>query len=166
ENLEGDALIAATEAARQDGLKIYTVGIGTGDGDLIPLPADQGGGFVKNETGALVKSHLDEDGLKAIAAATGGAYVGLEGQGENFESFLRTVFAAVSKHDLLYRQQKIYIERYQWPLAASLVLLLGSLMVGTRRFGRRRTVAIAPVSRALVMLSVMALFVAQPRSVS
>ncbi len=64
ENLEGDALAAATQAARQDGLKIYTVGIGTAEGDLIPLPSDQGGGFVKDETGALVKSHLDEAGIE------------------------------------------------------------------------------------------------------
>ncbi len=106
ENLEGDALTAAEEAAKQDGLKIYTVGIGTAEGELIPLPSDLGGGFVKDETGALVKSHLDESGLKAIASATGGAYVHLAGQGEDFEAFLRTVFGAVTKHDLVYRQQK------------------------------------------------------------
>ena len=35
ENLEGDALTAARDAARQDGLKIYTVGVGTAEGDLI-----------------------------------------------------------------------------------------------------------------------------------
>ena len=119
ENLEGEALTAATDAATQEGLKIYTVGIGTAEGDLIPLPADQGGGFVKDETGALVKSHLDEAGLKAIASATGGAYVDLEGQGAGFETFLRTVFAAVSKHDLEYRQQRFTTQRYQWPLAAA-----------------------------------------------
>ena len=146
ENLEGEALTAAKEAATQEGLKIYTVGVGTAEGDLIPVPADQGGGFVKDETGALVKSHLDEDGLKAIASATGGAYVRLEGQGDDFETFLRTVFGAVSKHDLLFRQQKIYTERYQWPLAASVVMLLASLMVGTRRAGRRRAATVARVA--------------------
>jgi hypothetical protein len=88
--------------------------------------------------------------LKAIAAATGGAYVHLEGQGEGFETFLRTVFGAVSKHDLVYRQQKIYNQRYQWPLAASLVMLLASLAVGTRRWGAgERRVAVAAVSRAV-----------------
>ena len=163
ENLEGNALTAAEEAAKQDGLKIYTVGIGTGEGDLIPLPSDQGGGFVKDETGALVKSHLDESGLKAIASATGGAYVHLDGQGEDFEAFLRTVFGAVTKHDLLYRQQKIYTERYQWPLGASLVMLLASMVVGTRRSTRRRTAA---VSRAVAMLAVTAVLLIPPRSES
>ena len=137
ENLQGDALVAAQDAAKQDGLKIYTVGMGTADGELIPLPPYLGGGYVKDESGELVKSHLDESGLKAIASATGGAYVHLVGQGEDFESFLRTVFGAVTKHDLVYRQQRIYNQRYQWPLAASLVFLLASLMIGTRRAKRR-----------------------------
>jgi Ca-activated chloride channel family protein len=163
ENLEGDALSAAEDAARQEGLKIYTVGIGTAEGDLIPLPLDQGGGFVQDEKGTLVKSHLDEGGLKAIASATGGAYVHLGGQGEDFDAFLRTVFGAVSKHDLIYRQQKIYTERYQWPLAASWVMLLASLMVGTRRASRRRAVV---VSHAIAMTAVMAVLIVPLRSES
>ena len=120
------------------------------------MPSDQGGGFVQDETGALVKSHLDEAGLKAIASATGGAYVHLGGQGEDFEAFLRTVFGAVSKHDLIYRQQKIYTQRYQWPLAASLVMLLASLVVGTRRSSRRRTAAVArAVAVSAVVMAVL-----------
>lgn len=163
ENLEGDALAAAKEGAAQDGLKIYTVGIGTAAGELIPLPPDLGGGFVKDDKGAPVKSQLDESGLKAIASATGGAYVHLEGEGESFDTFLRTVFAAVSKHDLIYRQQKIYTQRYQWPLAASLVMLLSSLLVGTRRARRRRTFA---VSGAVAVPALLALMIIPMRSQS
>ena len=163
ENLEGDALAAAGEAAKQDGLKIYTVGIGTAEGDLISLPSDLGGGFVKDETGALVKSHLDESGLQAIASATGGAYVHLEGQGENFDEFLRTVFSTVSKRDLIYRQQKVYNQHYQWPLAASLAMLLASLVVGTRRSGRQRT---AEVARAVAVSIVLGLMTIPMRSES
>jgi Ca-activated chloride channel homolog len=163
ENLTGDALTAAQQAAKQEGLKIYTIGIGTAAGDLIPLPPDQGGGFVKDETGALVKSHLDEGELKAIASATGGAYVRLGGQGEDFEAFLRTVFGAVARHDLVYRQQRIYTQRYQWPLAASLVMLLASLAVGTRRSSRRRTAAVA---RAVSISAMMGLLVIPMRSQS
>ena len=161
ENLEGDALAAAKVAAEHEGLKIYTVGIGTSEGELIPLPSDLGGGFVKDEKGAPVKSRLDEAGLQAIASATGGAYVHLAGEGQNFDVFLRTVFGAVSKHDLVYRQQKIYTQRYQWPLAASLVMLLASLVVGTRRPGRRRTAAAA---RAVAMSMALGLMIVPLRS--
>jgi Ca-activated chloride channel family protein len=159
ENLEGDALAAAEAAAKQDGLKIYTIGVGTAQGELIPLPPDAGGGFVEDEKGGLVKSHLDESGLKAIASATGGGYVNLEGQGENFDAFLQTVFASVSRHDLIYRQHKIYNQRYQWPLAASLVMLLASLVVRTRRSGRWRTAAMA---RAAAISAVMGITIVLP----
>jgi Ca-activated chloride channel homolog len=166
ENLEGDALAAAKEAAQQEGLKIYTVGVGSAEGELIPLPQDQGGGFVKDDKGALVKSHLDEAGLTAIAGATGGAYVHLGGQGEDFETFLGTVFGAVTKHDLSYRQQKIYNQRYQWPLATSLVMLLTSLMVGTRRWKRRRASVVARAVTAAAASLVMGLLMVPSRSQS
>ena len=143
EDLEGSALDAARAAFSTDGLKIYTVGVGTAAGDLIPIPREQGGGFVKDDTGAFVQSHLDEGALKAIAAATGGFYVPLGTQGEGLEVIYKTVLSSIAKHDLASRQQKIYTERYQWPLAASLAMLLTSLLIGTRRGGR------APVPRAM-----------------
>ncbi|MEA3132245.1 MAG: Ca-activated chloride channel [Gammaproteobacteria bacterium] len=133
EDLEGSALVAAQTAKQQDDLKIFTVGVGTAGGDLIPVPPDQGGGFVKDENGAFVKSRLDEAALKAIAAATGGFYVPLGAQGEGLDTIFNTVLGPLAKHELASRQQKIYTQRYQWPLAASLGLLLTSLLIGTRR---------------------------------
>jgi Ca-activated chloride channel family protein len=158
EDLEGSALAAARSAAQQDGLKIYTVGVGTAAGDLIPIPPAQGGGFVKDDSGAFVKSRLDEPALKAIAAATGGIYAPLGAQGEGVETIFKAVFGSTAKHDLAFRQRKIYIERYQWPLAASLGLLLGSLLIGTRRrVGARR-----PAPRGALVASSLALLLALP----
>jgi len=133
EDLEGDAVVAAQAAASQDGLKIYTIGVGTAQGDLIPLTANPNGGFMKDESGAFVKSRLDEPALKAIAAATGGQYAPLGAQGQGFEAIYRGSLAPLLKHDLASRQQRVYIQRYQWPLAASLALLLMGQLIGTRR---------------------------------
>src|SRR6202041_1803903 len=58
EDLEGDALVAAQSAARQDGLKIFTVGVGTLQGDLIPVAGNPNRGFVKDDSGSFVKSRL------------------------------------------------------------------------------------------------------------
>jgi Ca-activated chloride channel family protein len=154
EDLEGDALAAARTAVRQDGLKIYTVGVGTAAGELIPVPTDQGGGFVRDDAGALVKSRLDEAALKAVAAAAGGIYAPLGAQGEGLEAVFKAVFGSVEKHDLAVRQRKIYIERYQWPLAASLGLLLASLVVGTRR---RRIARVAPVAALVAVAGLLGL---------
>jgi Ca-activated chloride channel family protein len=132
EDLAGNDLAAAQSAAK-DGLKISTVGVGSANGDLIPIPAEQGGGFVKDESGQFVKSHLDEAGLKAIAGATGGIYAPLGAQGQGLETIYQQALAPLATHELASRQQKIYTERFQWPLAASLALLLASTLIGTRR---------------------------------
>jgi Ca-activated chloride channel family protein len=145
EDLEGSALDAARAAAK-DGLKIYAVGVGSANGDLIPLPADQGGGFVKDEAGQFVKSHLDEPGLRAIAGATGGIYAPLGAQGQGLDTIYRQALAPLTQHDLASRRQKVYTERFQWPLAASLALLLASLLIGTRRGSARKTEAPAVVT--------------------
>ncbi|MHB8477058.1 MAG: VWA domain-containing protein [Steroidobacteraceae bacterium] len=132
EDLEGNAL-AAAKAAAKDGLKIFTVGVGSANGELIPLPADQGGGFLKDNEGRLVKSRLDESALKALAEATGGSYAPLGAENQGLDTIYREALAPLAKHDLESRSQKIYTERYQWPLGASLALLMGSLLLGTRR---------------------------------
>ena len=112
EDLEGDALVAAQAAAREDSLKIYTVGVGTPQGDLIPISTNEGSGFVKDESGAFVKSRLDESALKAIAAATGGIYAPLGTQGQGFDTIYRTALAPLLKHDVASRRQKVYIQRF------------------------------------------------------
>ncbi|MDP8985409.1 MAG: VWA domain-containing protein [Pseudomonadota bacterium] len=143
EDLEGSAVAAAAAAKRADGLTIFTVGVGTAGGDLIPVPPDQGGGFVKDDTGAFVKSRLDAAALQAIAAAAGGFYVPLGTQGEGLEVIFKTVLGSLAKHDLASRQQKIDTPRYQWPLAASLASLLLSQLIGTRRRAAQGTRAAA-----------------------
>ncbi len=159
EDLEGDALVAAQAAASQDGLKIYTIGVGTPQGDLIPLTATSNGGFMKDESGTFVKSRLDEPALKAIAAATGGQYAPLGAQGQGFETIYRSSLAPLLRHDLASRQQRVYIQRYQWPLAASLALLLLGQLIGTRRrFGLRRRVPV-PEARPVLGPSAVSLLV-------
>ena len=141
EDLEGDSLAAAKAAAAQDGLKIYTVGVGSANGDLIPLPQEQGGGFLKDSAGQLVKSHLDEAALKALAAATGGIYAPLGADNRGLDTIYQAAIAPLAKHDLAARTQRIYTERFQWPLGAAIALLLSSLAVGTRRNPRRAAAA-------------------------
>jgi Ca-activated chloride channel family protein len=147
EDLEGDSLAAAKAAAVQDGLKIFTVGVGSQNGDLIPLPPDQGGGYMKDADGQLVKSHLDEGALKAIAAATGGSYAPLGPNNEGLESIYEAAVKPLAKHDLASKSHKVYRQRYQWPLGISLLLLAASLMVGTRRRRPRPSPASVPVER-------------------
>jgi len=153
EDLAGNALVAAKAAAQQDGLRIYTVGVGTANGDLIALPADQGGAFVKDPAGNVVKSRLDESGLRAIAAATGGSYAPLGAEGQGLEAIYRQALAPLVKHDLASSQRRVYTQRYQWPLAAALALLLASVLIGTRRNIQGRYLAASVASTGRPVLS-------------
>src|SRR5437660_2326201 len=76
EELSGDAVNEAKKAA-DAGVKIFTVGVGTAQGSLIPVEGKEGG-FVKDAKGQVVKSKLDENRLREIAQATGGMYLLLE----------------------------------------------------------------------------------------
>jgi Ca-activated chloride channel family protein len=133
EDLEAKGIEAARTAA-SNGLTIYTVGVGSASGGLIPVPGANGGtDFVKDDTGQFVKSHLDESTLKQIAEATSGVYEPLGQQGQGLVTLYNQVLASIPKHDLSSRRQKVYDERFQWPLGIALAFLLASTMIGTRK---------------------------------
>src|SRR5438105_4790097 len=78
EELSGDAVKTA-KAAADAGARIFTVGVGTPEGSLIPVTGEDGGtAFVKDTKGQVVKSKLDQKRLREIAEATGGYYLHLE----------------------------------------------------------------------------------------
>jgi Ca-activated chloride channel family protein len=77
ENLEGNIDEALKNAVEQ-GLVIFTVGIGSTKGEPIPLYENGTmNGYIKDERGNIVLSKLDESTLKRIADETGGKYFNL-----------------------------------------------------------------------------------------
>ena len=136
ENLEGDAVKAAENAAKA-GLTIYTVGVGTSQGELIPIAAESGKGFVKDQDGNFVTSRLDETTLSAIAEKSGGLYVPLGTAGEGLETIYQQKLALIPKDELAERRHKVPLERFEWPLAAALFCLILELLIGERKNGRR-----------------------------
>ena len=70
ENHEDDAVAAAKQAA-EAGIKVYTIGVGSADGQPIPM----NGELLKDKDGNIVVTRLDEETLRKVASAGGGAYV-------------------------------------------------------------------------------------------
>ncbi len=139
ENLEGDAIRAAEEAAKQ-GLTIYTIGVGTSAGELIPIPSGEGSGskgFVKDVAGNYVTSRLDEKTLIQIAEKSGGTYAPLGPSGEGLERIYQQKLSLIPKEELAERRQKLPIERSEWPLAAALVCFILEFITGERKNGRK-----------------------------
>ena len=132
EDNEGDYEAAAKRAA-DAGVKIYTVGIGTTEGELIPTGEKNAQGFVKDRSGQVVKSRLNEDALQKIALATGGAYVRGVGASLGLDEVFREHIAKIEKREVASTLERRYEDRFQIVLAAALLLLIAEALVGERR---------------------------------
>ena len=135
ENLEGDALAAAARAA-QNGMTIFTVGVGTTEGELIPVPTGGPGNFVKDESGKFITSRLDEKALTAIAEAAGGLYVPLGKNGEGLERIYQQKLSLIPKKELAEKKHKEPLERFSWPLGAAILLLMMEFIISGRKSER------------------------------
>jgi Ca-activated chloride channel family protein len=135
EDLEASGIAAAKEAAQQ-GVKIFTVGVGTVAGELIPVTTENGGtDFVKDENGKPVRSRLDETTLRKIAEETGGMYEPLGVHGEGLNAIYDKGLAQFTRHDLSTRRTKVYIERFYWALLGAVACFMAGMLIGTRRHG-------------------------------
>ena len=127
EELDADGLAAARDAAA-DGVRIFTVGVGSAEGSEIPLAP---GEFVRDPSGKVVQSKLDAARMKEIAEATGGFYTPLDEQAARLLAAEGIGKMAESEIDT--ESSRRPIERYQWPLGAALALLVLQALVGERR---------------------------------
>lgn len=134
EELSGDALKTA-KAAADAGVRIFTVGVGTPEGSLIPISNGEGGGtaFVKDSKGQVVKSKLDEKRLKEIAESTGGFYLHLEDGPRTMKQLFAEGLAKMQAGDIDARLSRRPIERYQWPLGAAMFFLAASFLMRERK---------------------------------
>jgi Ca-activated chloride channel family protein len=133
EQTEGDALAAADEAAKA-GVKIYAIGVGTTEGELIPVREEgKPTEFVKDRDGEVVKSRLDEETLKQLALKTGGIYVRSAAGDFGIDTIYDRGIAQLQRKEFGARIQKQYFERFQWPLGLAFVLLVVESFVSERR---------------------------------
>lgn len=72
EDHEEGAIEKAKEAAKE-GLKVYVLGVGSKDGDGATIPQDDGTSLT-DQDGQVVKSKLNEQMCREVAAAGGGKY--------------------------------------------------------------------------------------------
>ncbi|HJW38957.1 MAG TPA: VWA domain-containing protein [Candidatus Udaeobacter sp.] len=138
EELSGDAVKMAKDAA-DAGVRIFTVGVGTPQGSLIPITGDDGQtAFVKDSSGQVVKSKLDDKRLREIAQATGGFYIHLESGPRTMQQVQSEGLAKMQAAEMDVRLSRRPIERYEWPLGAALIALALSILIPERRRMRER----------------------------
>jgi len=125
--------VKAAEEAKKQAAVIYTVGIGSAGGSPIPV-ADESGGmqYKRDQAGEMIQSRLDEDTLKQIALATGGKYYhSLAGELE-----VEKIYNEIKQMERKKFGEQVQIEyedRFQYFLAAAMILLFASALLPERK---------------------------------
>ena len=131
DNDEG-ALEAAQQAAKE-GLKIFTIGIGSAEGTLVQLPDGNGGSdYIRDDKGQVVKTKLNEALLRQMAEAAGGFYLPLRGA-DTVETLYERGLAPLPKAEGKEKQVRRYHEQFHWPLGAAVLLLLLEILMPERK---------------------------------
>ena len=133
ENINGDPEHAARRAAN-NGIRIFTVGIGTTAGEIIPIRNDQGQleDYKKDSKGNVVKTTLDEKTLKNIARKTNGSYLRAVSGEVDIQAIIDEL-GTMHKTDIHERKISRLKERYQIPMGFSLFFLLIWFALGERK---------------------------------
>ncbi|MAF26891.1 MAG: VWA domain-containing protein [Gemmatimonadota bacterium] len=128
----GGGVQAAEEAARR-GIRIFTIGIGSGAGEPIPMPDDDPSGvaYKKDRSGEIVMTALDEEVLERIASITGGSYHHAT-RGELELDRIHEEIAGIEEREVASRKFTQFEPRFQVPLAIALLLLLVDLVLPER----------------------------------
>ena len=149
-----EGALEAAENAAKDGLKIFTIGIGSAEGTLVQIPDGNGGtDYIRDEQGQVVKTKLNEALLQQIATAAGGFYLPLRGA-NTMDTLYERGLAPLPKSETKEKLVRRYHEQFQWPLAGAILLLLGEFFLPERV---RRNPARAAVLLALLGSSVSGL---------
>jgi Ca-activated chloride channel family protein len=144
ESGEGD-LEAATKSLCAEGIPVFTLGVGTTGGG--PVPADSSEApekFHRDHIGRVAISKLEEQDLRTVAKLTGGAYARADRAADR--ASLRATLAKVRSRMLSARKSPERADRFQWPLALAVAVMLGDLALAGIA-GRRRRGAMGAQSR-------------------
>jgi len=131
ENHEDDPVDAARQAAEL-GIRTYTVGVGSLQGQ--PIPKD--GSLMKDKDGNIVVTRLDETTLRQVAEAGGGAYV----HAGNEEFGLNPIIDDLRRlederfNSVVFEE---YDEQFMYFFGVALLLLVIEMLIGERRAKRR-----------------------------
>ncbi|MDH3697233.1 MAG: VWA domain-containing protein [Flavobacteriaceae bacterium] len=123
EDHSGSATLEAVDLALTEGIKIFTVGVGTKKGGPIPLKS-QGivESFKKDSQGEVVITRMQDGLLKEIAEEGNGIYI--DGSDtEEAVALVKETLNQMDKKEFEAKQFADYKDQFQWFLAAALFFL-------------------------------------------
>lgn len=132
ENHEDNAIEAARKAAN-NGIRVYTIGIGLPEGAPIPIYSNNTIiGYKKDASGTTVITRLNEQMLREVAQAGEGIFV----RANNTQSGIKEVFTQIDKLEKKEYNSAIfsdYEDRFQFFLALALLMFIIEFVVSERK---------------------------------
>ena len=129
EDHEGGALEAA-KAAKDAGMRVYVLGVGSTKGAPIPIPGSND--FMKDNTGNTVMSALNEDMCRQVAQAGGGAYIHVENNSAAQDQ-LDKELDKLAKKETTSTVYSEFDEQFQAVAILALLLLILEICIFDRR---------------------------------
>ncbi len=131
ENHEDDAVEAAKTVA-DAGIRVYTIGVGSPEGEPIPMDGE----LMTDKDGNIVVTKLNEDVLKKIASEGNGAYV----RAGNEEFGLNPIIDDISRMEderfssIVFEE---YDEQYMYFFAIALFFFVVEMLIGERKLKKQ-----------------------------
>ncbi|MGL5204041.1 vWA domain-containing protein [Cetobacterium sp.] len=116
----GDKEPEVLDFVKKNNLKTFILGVGTEEGSVIPID----NGFIKDNSGNIVVSKLNNTFLKELASESGGEYYSLNNLNTgNYKKLIHDI-GKLDKTSQREENLKVYEKYYQYPLGIGLFLIL------------------------------------------
>ncbi|MEC4117331.1 VWA domain-containing protein [Myroides phaeus] len=128
----GEEMDGAIAIAKQKGIKIITIGVGTENGGPIPIRTAKGVEYKRDWDNEIVTTKLNPATLKHIADATGGKYF----YGSNTQEIvdlIKNELNKIEKTDFESQQIAEFQAQYQWFLGLAFLLIFIDLFILERK---------------------------------
>ena len=133
ENHEEEAISQAKEAT-ENGLLIFTVGVGTAEGDRIPIVYQNGQkNYKRDSKGNPVISKMNPSMLTELATSGNGAYFNLQENSDAVLNELSKRIDKIEKRDFEQRSFTEYESYFQYFIGLAILLLLIDAFVNYKK---------------------------------
>ncbi|RPH94927.1 VWA domain-containing protein [candidate division KSB1 bacterium] len=133
EDHEEQAVDVARKAA-EEGIRVYTIGMGTPQGAPIPVKDKKGAdaGFKRDKSGAVIVTRLNDILLEKIAEAGNGQYLRGTQSGQELAAIWNDI-STMEKKEYGKKQFTSFENRFQYLVLPALLLLFGEFFLSERK---------------------------------
>ena len=128
----GDTDDKTLDFIKKNNLKVYSVGVGTEKGSVIP--DNKKSGFIKDEKGNIVVSSLNSKFLKEMSEISNGKYFEVNNLSDNTKEFIYDL-ETLDKSKIKAEKISVYEKYFQWFLGIGLLfILIGYFLKGGTKY--------------------------------